>query len=79
MTHKWYEYKVVWGNRERRIMRPMTAAQAEVMGAVELPDFDPDQRLVDALGECLIVTFPPDGVLERRFSVTAEISANAAR
>ena len=71
--HEWYRYTLQNNGRSRQIIRPLPAGVARKLGDELMPDFDPNHRLGEVLGDCLIVTFPPEGALEQSFSLAAEI------
>jgi hypothetical protein len=68
---KWYSYTMQWNGRDRTVVRPMGAAQAERLGAEPVPDFDPAQRVAGVL----VCSFAPDGDLEQGQPMTAEAPA----
>lgn len=73
MTHNWYRYALQRNGSSRTIIRPLPAGVARELGAELMPDFDPNHRLAEVLGDCLIATFPPEGGLERSYPLAAEI------
>jgi hypothetical protein len=64
----WFKYTYRRGRIAREIIRPMTAAQAEKLGAELVPDFDPSEQVAGIV----VASFPPEGQLESTYPIEAE-------